>query len=67
MLYTDGITESINAKVEMFGEERLKETIIAHAELSAEEIVEKLITAVSVFAGDEPQFDDITLMVIKGV
>ncbi len=51
----------------MFGEERLKDIIRSHSELSAEEIIEKIFAAVSDFAGDQPQFDDITLMVIKGV
>ncbi len=67
VLYTDGVTESINASVEMFGEERLKAVIRSHAKLSAKGLIEKILEAVTSFAGDEPQFDDITLMVIKGV
>ncbi len=67
VLYTDGVTESINASEEMFGEERLKALISSHAHLSAEELIGRIFDAVTAFAGDQPQFDDITLMVIKGV
>ncbi len=67
VLYTDGVTESINASEEMFGEERLKAVIRSHAKLPAKGLIEKILEAVTSFAGDEPQFDDITLMVIKGV
>ncbi len=66
VLYTDGVTESINAAVEMFGETRLKELIRLHAKLTAAEIMEKILEAVNLYAEDLPQFDDITLMVIKG-
>jgi PAS domain S-box-containing protein len=67
VMYTDGITESINAREEMFGEERLYEIIRKSARLPSHEILAKILVAVQQFTGDVPQFDDITLMVIKGV
>ncbi|MEI6292351.1 MAG: PAS domain S-box protein [Methanomicrobiales archaeon] len=67
VLYTDGITESINAEEEMFGEERLRSVIVKHTGLAAIGIMEKILEEVSAFAVGQPQFDDITLMVIKGV
>jgi len=66
VLYTDGVTESINKDEEMFGEDRLKSVIIENADLSTNEILEKILNEVRQFTGDMPQFDDITLMVIKG-
>ena len=66
VMYTDGITESINARVEMFGEERLYSIIRQNARLPAREILTKILEGVQQFTGDVPQFDDITLMVIKG-
>ena len=66
VMYTDGVTESINAKEELFGEERLYAIIKENARLSSPEILERILTAVQEYAGDMPQFDDITLLVIKG-
>jgi len=67
VMYTDGITESINAREEMFGEERLHSIIRMHARLPAQEILKKILESVQQFTGDMPQFDDITLMVVKGI
>ena len=67
VLYTDGVTESINNHVEMFGEERLKTIIRENARLSSRDILTKILTSVETFSSGEPQFDDITLMVIKGI
>lgn len=66
VMYTDGVTESINAKEEMFGEERLNAIIRKNARLSAQEILDRILSGVQEFTGDMPQFDDITLLVIKG-
>ncbi len=67
VMYTDGITESINAREEMYGEERLYSIIRTNARLPAQEILAKILESVQQFTGDMPQFDDITLMVIKGI
>ena len=63
-LYTDGITEAHNLQKELFGEKRLLETVQANWERSAHDIQDSLIKEVQEFAGDAPQFDDITLMVV---
>jgi sigma-B regulation protein RsbU (phosphoserine phosphatase) len=66
VMYTDGVTESINAQEELFGEDRLNAIIVNNARLSAKEIIDLILSSVQEFTGDMPQFDDITLMVIKG-
>jgi PAS domain S-box-containing protein len=66
VLYTDGVTESINDREEMFGEDRLLSIIRANAGLPAGEILSAILDGVRQFTGDMPQFDDITLMVIRG-
>ena len=48
-LFTDGINESINEHLEEFGYDRLEKIISENADLSAEEISNKIITAVSLF------------------
>ncbi len=67
LLYTDGVTEAINPDEEQFGEERLIETASASLDLPPAEIVERVRDAVMAFSGDEPQFDDLTLMILRVV
>ncbi len=66
VMYTDGVTESINAREEMFGEERLRTIIRNNAHSTPGEILGQILAGVAQFTGDMPQFDDITLLIIKG-
>ena len=63
--YTDGVSEAFDAGGEEFGEERLRETISVSAHLSAQELTERIIDEVRDWSGDTPQFDDLTLVVMK--
>lgn len=66
VLYSDGITEAKNDSGEMFGLERLKQTIIKHAATYGPEgISHHTATDFSDFVGNAEQIDDITLIVIK--
>ena len=65
VLYTDGVIDADNGQGGFFGEERLLETILNCTKCSAQEIQDALVAEVHSFVGDAPQFDDITLMVIK--
>jgi len=65
VLYTDGVTEAFNARREMFGEERLVEAIRAHGTVSAQGLVQALAATVATFAGEAPQSDDITILVMR--
>ena len=67
VLYTDGITEAMNAREEMFGETRLYDVIRQSDGLRADEILAKILHAVKEFTVDYPQSDDITLMVVRVV
>ncbi len=64
-LFTDGVTEAINQKEEQFGQQRLLSLIEKNRGLSAREIISKIEAEVTAFSGGQPQFDDITLMIIK--
>jgi serine phosphatase RsbU (regulator of sigma subunit)/signal transduction protein with GAF and PtsI domain len=66
-LYTDGVTEALNVEGEEFGVERLEQVIKANARRTAEEIVAAIEAAVDEFVGNEPPFDDFTLVVMKRV
>ncbi len=60
IMYTDGVSEAINDKDELFCIEGLREACADIQERSAEEITEIIFKAVKDYAGDAPQFDDIT-------
>ena len=65
VLTTDGVMEAHNKKGEMFGRDRLKETVRQYANLGAEGIRLAIIDAVAAFRGEAHQEDDITLVVLK--
>jgi sigma-B regulation protein RsbU (phosphoserine phosphatase) len=67
VLYTDGVTEALNSAEEEFGEERLYAVITQNRHRPAEEIMAAILAAITAFAGDTPQFDDITLMILRAV
>ena len=63
-LFTDGVTEARNAEGDEFGEGRLQELLMTNVKLSAAELREKIIGAVTEF-GNGSFYDDVTLMVLK--
>lgn len=60
LIYTDGITESINSEKKQYGEESLAQTIDGVKTGSSKEIVNTVVDSVQNFTGSLPQFDDIT-------
>lgn len=67
VLYTDGISEAENERQELYGEERLRDTIAGARMLPATAIMDAILDSVRTFTGAVPQSDDITLMVVRGV
>lgn len=65
VFYTDGVSEAMNTKHDIFGEERLCEAIIQNTHLPPRIIQKKIVEAVSEFSGKEPQHDDFTMVVVK--
>ncbi len=65
VLYTDGVIEATDSKLEMFSRERLIEVVQEHRHLSATQLVETINDAIAAFTGDAPQFDDLTVLVAK--
>jgi sigma-B regulation protein RsbU (phosphoserine phosphatase) len=65
VLYTDGVTEAFNEQGEAFGEGRLKQIIRESHDVPAQELILRIQDAVIAFSGTQPQYDDITLLVIK--
>jgi len=65
VLYTDGVTEATDEKNAEYGVERLSAMVEASRDLAAKEIISAIVNDVMAYAGTGPQFDDITLMVLK--
>jgi len=65
VLYTDGVTDALNADGEEFGEQRLFDVVTASARGNAEEILWSITGALAGFIGDTEQADDVTCVVIK--
>jgi sigma-B regulation protein RsbU (phosphoserine phosphatase) len=64
-IYSDGVSDAQNPAEEEFGTDRLIEVMRTHREDSPEGIVDAVFAAIDRFAGDAPQFDDITIMIVK--
>ena len=65
LLYTDGISEAMNASDEEWGEERMIEAVRACQCRPSLEVIDELMRAADGFAAGAPQHDDMTIMVIK--
>ncbi len=64
-IYSDGVTDAQNEAEEDFGTDRLVDVLKQHGALPAADVVERVFEAIDDFAGSAPQFDDITMMVMK--
>ena len=65
ILYTDGVTEAMNAAGEEFGIEPLQKIFAESPPRSAEEANMTVFEAVSAFAGETAQSDDITCLTLR--
>jgi len=65
ILYTDGVTETIDRHEQEFGEDRLIASAQKYTTLPAAEIITRIKDDVIRFGDGQPQFDDITLLVLK--
>jgi sigma-B regulation protein RsbU (phosphoserine phosphatase) len=61
-LYTDGLNEAKRSDDERFGTGRMLEVLNAHKDVDNETMIQLMREAVEEFAGDEPQFDDMTML-----
>ena len=65
VMYTDGVTEAMNAADEEFEEHRLEAVVRDNLNLSATQMIDAIAEAVSAFVQDVPQSDDITMVTLK--
>ncbi len=65
LLYSDGVTEAMDAKGEFFGDERLRDSLARHSSKPAREIVEAVLKDVKAFSTGGAQRDDITIVAAR--
>jgi len=65
ILYTDGVTEAMNAKHQLFGEKRLVDVARRNRALSVSGIVDAIHKEVEIYEGKLPQHDDITVIAVR--
>ena len=65
IFYTDGVTEAMNGEEEQFGLDPLSEFFQANPPQDPEQATAAVFEAVNSFAGDTPQSDDITCLVLQ--
>ena len=64
-LYTDGVTEAANKNKDLFSEFRLLEAVNKYKNTSLPELLESIKAEIDLFAVDEEQADDITMLALK--
>ena len=65
LLYTDGVTEAHNRTDALYGEERLEKVLESTQDSTGEQVLDCIFKDVNDFAGETPQFDDITMVVLS--
>src|SRR5437868_3494612 len=65
LLYTDGVTEALDANGDEFGFDRMIQCMHASAPEGAPVLIARIIEELRTFVGSQPQNDDITLIAIR--
>ncbi len=61
-VYTDGVAEATNASDELYGTDRLLDLLNNNKETDVQQLLVEVKADIDLFAGDAPQFDDITML-----
>ena len=65
LLYTDGLTEAMNAAGDFFGEERLSALVQAHGTAPFSQLRDEILGAIVSFVGPVEQQDDMTMLLLR--
>ncbi|MFP4481203.1 MAG: SpoIIE family protein phosphatase [Thermovirgaceae bacterium] len=64
VIYTDGVTEAMNADGDLFGDERTKKAVTDLGRLDCQDVLEGIRKRIKSHAGETEQSDDITLLAL---
>jgi serine phosphatase RsbU (regulator of sigma subunit) len=65
VLYTDGITDANSPAEELFGADRLRETVCTARSRSAPDLLDRILDRVGRFQAGAVQYDDMALLVVS--
>jgi sigma-B regulation protein RsbU (phosphoserine phosphatase) len=65
VLFSDGVTEAMNADDEEFTDDRLIACANAHRGETPQQALEALLADVHAFCAGEPQSDDVTVVMVR--
>ena len=65
MLFSDGVTEAEDTARELFGFQRLRETLAGWQDESLSSLQKMVLDSISSFSSGAAQSDDITLLVVR--
>jgi sigma-B regulation protein RsbU (phosphoserine phosphatase) len=65
LLYTDGVTEAMDAQSQLFGAERIVAAVRGADRSSAQQLCDQIVQAVTDYRGLAAQADDITLVAVR--
>jgi phosphoserine phosphatase RsbU/P len=65
VLYTDGLTETMNKNGDEFSEEKLRSLVCENTDLSADELKQLVLKKIAEFRGTVAPHDDLTLIILK--
>lgn len=65
VVYSDGLTEAMNANEDFFGEERLRALLSSMPPLDAKTLGHRVVAAADTFVGDARPHDDLSLVILR--
>ena len=65
LIFSDGVTDATDSNDETFSEERLKRLATENHQLNPNDLIDLICHEVQKFVGNAPQFDDMTILIIK--
>ena len=69
LMFTDGLSEAMNARAELFGERRLRDVLEGVMDTDSDEVElkDRILAEIRRFVGDAAQHDDLTFVILKVV
>jgi sigma-B regulation protein RsbU (phosphoserine phosphatase) len=65
VVFSDGVTEALNAEGVEFGEERLQSCVTINRELGPQDLLNRILNTVREFSANTTQSDDLTVLVLR--
>jgi len=62
LMYTDGVTEAVDERNQLFGEERIKELVTTFGNEPPEQLIHRVLNEIRIYSGNRPLADDIALL-----